>query len=67
MNDDGYHNLCNAVIIQAIKDHRSAVRKNNKDEVERIERFFRNRYFSFYSDLDGEDVLRRLKKYEDNS
>lgn len=67
MNDDGYHNLCNAVIIQAIKDHRSAVRKNNKDEIERIERFFRSRYFSFYSDLDGEDVLRRLKKYEDNS
>ena len=42
-------------------------RKNDKDEIKRIERFFRSRYFSFYSDLDGEDVLRRLKKYEDNS
>ena len=41
--------------------------KKDETEIERIERFFRSRHFSFYSDLDGEDVLRRLKKYAPKS
>lgn len=63
-----YENLANAIILQAVKDYRMALKclkanpKNratlaDKDE---IERFFRSGWFSVLTSVDGEMLIRSL-------
>ena len=63
-----YENLANAIILQAVKDYRVALKclkvnpKNksalaDKDEVER---FFRSDWFSALTSVDGEMLIRSL-------
>ena len=67
---DGYEKLANAIIIQAAKDYRVALRKlqrksNNKDaqaEKESIERFFRSDWFRSLTEVDGEMLIRKLQE-----
>lgn len=64
-----YENLANAIILQAVKDYRMALKslKSNprnrtamadKDE---IERFFRSDWFSVLTSVDGEMLIRSLQ------
>ena len=64
-----YENLANAIILQAVKDYRMALKslKANprtrtamagKDE---IERFFRSDWFSVLTSVDGEMLIRSLQ------
>lgn len=64
-----YENLVNAIILQAAKDYRMALKslkanprnrtaKADKDE---IERFFRSGWFSVLTSVDGEMLIRSLK------
>lgn len=64
-----YENLANAIILQAVKDYRMALkslkanRRNrtamaDKDE---IERFFRSDWFSVLTSVDGEMLIRSLQ------
>ena len=68
-----YENLANAIILQAVKDYRSALKclkvnpRNrtamaDKDE---IERFFRSQWFSALTSIDGETLIRSLTKEVD--
>ena len=67
---DGYERLANAIIIQAAKDYRVALRRlrckpGNKDaqnEKESIERFFRSDWFRTLTEVDGEMLIRRLQE-----
>lgn len=67
---DGYERLANAIIIQAAKDYRAALRRlhrkpNNKDakaEKESIERFFRSYWFRALTEVDGEMLIRKLNE-----
>lgn len=63
-----YENLANAIILQAVKDYRMALKclkanpKNrtalsDKDE---IERFFRSQWFTVLTSVDGEMLIRSL-------
>ena len=61
-----YENLANAIILQAAKDYRMALKclkaKNrtalaDKDE---IERFFRSQWFTVLTSVDGEMLIRSL-------
>ena len=60
--------LNNAIILQAVKDFRSARRrlkrrpddKSASSTVKEISRFFRSEYFTALTDLDGPTLLRRL-------
>ena len=63
-----YENLANAIILQATKDYRMALKclkanpKNrtaltDKDE---IERFFRSGWFTVLTSVDGETLIRSL-------
>lgn len=63
-----YENLANAIILQAVKDYRMALkcRKRNpknrtaladKDE---IERFFCSQWFTVLTSVDGEMLIRSL-------
>lgn len=70
--NDGYENLANAIVLQAVKDWRMAVRtlkkrpryeaaKQMRDE---CERFFRSEWFEELTDVDGSVILRKLKQEE---
>ena len=55
--DVGIERLCNAVVMQAVKDY-----KNYKSKREECERFFLSQYFMLLSDLDGKVVVNALKE-----
>lgn len=67
---DPYEKLANAIIIQAVKDYRAALRSCRKSpsshfarsQREALEKFFRSDWFLLLTDLDGEMVLERLRK-----
>lgn len=67
-NIDPYEGLANAVILQAVKDYRNAVRKlargrkNHEAEAVKAEclRFFRSGWFSILTDIEPEFLIRKL-------
>ena len=67
---NGYEELANAIILQAVKDYRDAVErlrytpddKSALHDKKSIERFFRSEWFSILSDLNGELLLKKLKE-----
>ena len=72
MTDEPYKNLANAIIVQAAKDYRKALRqlkrnpkydaaKNTKNEVER---FFHSEWFRFLTDADPDYLLDRITRAE---
>lgn len=67
-----YENLANAIVLQAVKDWRSAVRTLKKrprydpakQMKEECERFFRSDWFEGLTSVDGSVILRKLKQEE---
>ena len=55
--DIGIARLCNAVVMQAVKDY-----INDKNQREECERFFLSQYFALFSELDGKVVVNALKE-----
>ena len=55
--DIGIERLRNAVVMQAVKDY-----KNDKNQRGECERFFLSQYFTLFSDLDGEAIVKELKE-----
>lgn len=68
-----YENLANAIILQAVKDYRTAlkcikVNPRNKSALAdkgEIERFFRSSWFSVLTSVDGEMLIRSLNREAD--
>ena len=69
---DSYENLANAIVLQAVKDWRSAVRKLKKrprydpakQMKEECETFFLSEWFEQLTEVDGRYLLRKLKQEE---
>lgn len=67
-NLDPYEELANAIVLQAVRDYREAVKKlsrgrRNRDAQftkEECLRFFRSKWFALLTDLDPEFLIRRL-------
>ena len=68
--DDGFSNLANAIILQAVKDYRDALKtlKNypnsidaNKEKFDG-ERFFHSKWFSDITSIDGNMILKKLRE-----
>ena len=67
-----YENLANAIVLQAVKDWRSAVRTLKKrpryDPAKQMrddcERFFLSDWFEELTSVDGGIILRKLKQEE---
>ena len=65
-----YENLANAIILQAVKDYRMALKSRNANSRNRaaqadkaeIERFFRAQWYSSLTDVNGEMLIRSLQK-----
>ena len=66
---DNYNNLANAIILQAVKDYRKALRTlsinpNNRSaqyERRRIEQVFRSGWFGALTSIDPEMLIAKLK------
>lgn len=66
----GYQALANAIVIQAAKDYKSAIRTLKKHpksrsaqaEITNLEEFFRSGWYSMLTDVDGEYLIKRLRK-----
>ena len=54
-----YENLANAVVLQAVKDYRASDTPNAEKE---IEKFFRSDWFHILTKIDGEWLIRKLRK-----
>lgn len=67
---DPYENLAQVVILQAVKDYRTARKelkyhpknKGTKLMIEDCERFFRSEWFGVLTSVDGQMLLRRLQE-----
>ena len=65
-----YENLANAIVLQAVKDFRTALKalaanpRNRKAlaDKEDAERFFRSQWFTELTSIDGEKLMRSLEK-----
>ena len=68
-----YENFANAIILQAVKDYRMALKslkansRNRKVQTDKaeIERFFRSQWYSALTDVKGEMLIRSLQKEVD--
>ena len=62
--------LANAIIVQAAKDYRRALRKQKKDPgnvsakipIEEAEKFFRSDWYRILTTVDGETLIKQLKE-----
>ena len=67
---DGYDQLANAIIVQAAKDYRSALKKLQQDPEDfraaatraECESFFRSSWFSAICSVDPEELLKRIEE-----
>lgn len=67
---DGYTNLANAIILQAVKDYRTVLVHlsrfpNNIDSKKikkEVEIFFRSDWYRALTDVDGEMLIRKLNE-----
>lgn len=70
ITEDPYELLGNAIILQAVKDYRAALRRikhNPKnhiaiDEALLIEKFFRGQLYAVITNIDGEFLIDKLRK-----
>ena len=68
-----YEDLANAIILQAVKDYRMALKslkansRNRTVQTDKaeIERFFRSQWYSTLTDVNGEMLIRFLQKEVD--
>ena len=67
---DPYEKLANAIILQAVKDYRDALKKlvrgrkntSAEDTKRECERFFRSQWYSALTSVDGEMLIRKLNE-----
>ena len=57
---EAFHNLANAIIVQAAKEY---VSTKNSEEQERIEKFFFSEWFSLLTNLDPFTLIDRLNHF----
>ncbi|MBQ6025961.1 MAG: hypothetical protein IJL20_10175 [Lachnospiraceae bacterium] len=68
--EDPYERLANAIVLQAVSDYRTALKKikahpKNREAISEaleIENFFRSGWYSILTDVDGEYLIRRLQE-----
>ena len=61
LNEDGCRNLADAIILQAVKDYRTALKHDERRRKREIEQFFRSGWFRLLTELNGEVLIRKLR------
>lgn len=57
-----YEELANAIVLQAVKDYRQALKKGHCQVQAGIERFFRSSWFGELTTIPSEMLISRLKE-----
>ena len=57
----GYEKLAEAIILQAVKDYRKALKHDERGRKREIERFFRSEYFTVLTNISGEMMIQKLR------
>lgn len=60
--DDAYRSLGYKVVLVAVQEYKSALKGNCESKMRDLERFFRSDEFKIYCELDGEAVIKELRK-----
>ena len=68
--DEPYERLANAIILQAVRDYRTALKalrmnprnKAAQTEKESVERFFRSQWYQALTTVDGEMLIKKLNE-----
>lgn len=61
-------NLSNAIVLQAVDDYRAALAGNGIGKkppefvIVEIERFFRSEWFNMLTDVDGDVLIKKIRK-----
>ena len=58
---DGYKELANAIILQAVMDYRKALKHDERGRKREIEKFFRSVWFSILTNVSGEMLIQKLR------
>ena len=58
---NGYEKLAEAIILQAVKDYRKALKHDERGRKREIERFFRSEYFTVLTNISGEMMIQKLR------
>lgn len=53
--------LSNAIVLQAVKDYRTALAQNDTQAMVECERFFRSQWFFTLTNIDGEFLIEKLR------
>lgn len=70
-NEEGIENLTNAIILQAVKDYRKALKgfslngKSSTAVIVDCERFFRSDWYRQLTNVDGEYLITNIRKEYD--
>ena len=67
---DSYEKLANAIVLQAVRDYRTALKRVARHPKDRdglavkneCERFFRSGWFELLSGLDGEALMKKIQE-----
>lgn len=58
---EGYKELANAIILQASKDYRKALKYDERGRKREIEKFFRSEWFAILTNISGEMLIQKLR------
>ena len=67
-NEEGIENLTNAIVLQAVKDYRKALKglsldgKSSTTVIADCERFFRSEWYRQLTNVDGEYLITTIRK-----
>ena len=59
--DEPYHLLAGAVVLQAVKDYRKALKHDDETVKCECRRFFRSEWFKVLTTIDGERLISELE------
>ena len=68
MNETGIENLSNAIVLQAVKDYRSALSgcnvngRDSKSVIAECERFFQSEWFESLTKIDCKYLMETIRK-----
>lgn len=60
--DDPYQNLANAIVVAAAYDYKKALRKDDKDEMKNIEKFFFSDWYSVLTNVSPDFLLDMIRR-----
>ncbi len=59
---NSYERLAEAIVTRAVHDYMEAKKQKNNAAVIKLERFFKSDYFCLLINLDGEDILKMMRR-----